>query len=99
MIIILQAITAMYILIYYILNKILSNIIRVSRNGVLTTGPQKVFPLSWISAEYPYLLAELKSIEEVRFFPLHAQPSLYDENKLFIESSIDVLAIGKPWEE
>jgi N-methylhydantoinase A/oxoprolinase/acetone carboxylase beta subunit len=51
------------------------SIIRVSRDGVLTTGPQKVFPLSWISAEYPYLLAELKRIEEARFFPLHAQPT------------------------
>jgi N-methylhydantoinase A/oxoprolinase/acetone carboxylase beta subunit len=51
------------------------SIIRVSKDGAITTGPQKVFPLSWISAEYPYLLAELKNIEAARFFPLHAQPT------------------------
>ena len=34
-----------------------------------------------------------------RYSSLYRQPSLYDENKLFIESGIDVLAIGKPWEE
>ncbi len=51
------------------------SIIRVSGEGLLSSGPQKVFPLSWISAEYPYLLDELKTIEASRFLPLTAQPT------------------------
>jgi N-methylhydantoinase A/oxoprolinase/acetone carboxylase beta subunit len=34
-----------------------------------------------------------------RYSSLSRQPNRYDENKLFIESVIEILAIGKPWGE
>jgi N-methylhydantoinase A/oxoprolinase/acetone carboxylase beta subunit len=34
-----------------------------------------------------------------RYSSISSQPSLYNENKLFIESVIDILAIGQPWED
>ncbi len=51
------------------------SIIRVSEDGVITTGPQKVFPLSWITSEYPYLADELNKVEYTRFSPIYAQPA------------------------
>ncbi|OPL10401.1 MAG: hypothetical protein AVO34_03410 [Firmicutes bacterium ML8_F2] len=38
------------------------SLIHVSKNAVLTVGPQRVFPLSWIAAQYPYLTDELEDI-------------------------------------
>lgn len=51
------------------------SVIRVSKNEVLTVGPQRVFPLAWVASEYPYLLTELHAIEQVRYFPLNSQPT------------------------
>ncbi|MEW5816962.1 MAG: hydantoinase/oxoprolinase family protein [Spirochaetota bacterium] len=49
--------------------------IQVSKDKVLTIGPQKVFPLSWITTEYPYLLGELDTIKNTHYFPLNSQPT------------------------
>ena len=51
------------------------SIIRASKDSVLTIGPQKVFPLAWITAEYPYLFDELTRLETSGFSPLYAQPT------------------------
>jgi N-methylhydantoinase A/oxoprolinase/acetone carboxylase beta subunit len=51
------------------------SIIRVSKDGVLTIGPQKVFPLSWIVSQHPFLLEELHTVERSAFSPLDAQPT------------------------
>lgn len=49
--------------------------IRLSKKGLLSVGPQKVFPLSWITHMYPHLLEELKKIVRVGFRPINAQPT------------------------
>jgi N-methylhydantoinase A/oxoprolinase/acetone carboxylase beta subunit len=51
------------------------SIIRVSRDGALTIGPQKVFPISWIVARHPHLLDELHAVRRSAFSPLDAQPT------------------------
>ncbi len=51
------------------------SLVQVSRGRVLSVGPQKVFPLSWSVAEYPYLLNELKALYDSGFSPLEAQPT------------------------
>ncbi|MFW5769493.1 MAG: hydantoinase/oxoprolinase family protein, partial [Spirochaetota bacterium] len=51
------------------------SLIGVSRDGILSVGPQKVFPLSWAAAEHPRLLAELVTVRETGFSPLEAQPT------------------------
>src|SRR6056297_1556378 len=38
--------------------------IQVSKDKVLSIGPQKVFPLSWIATKHSHLLAELRKIKE-----------------------------------
>jgi N-methylhydantoinase A/oxoprolinase/acetone carboxylase beta subunit len=51
------------------------SLIQVSKNGVLTIGPQRVFPLSWIASQYPYLADELERIEPVDYSMMDAQPT------------------------
>jgi N-methylhydantoinase A/oxoprolinase/acetone carboxylase beta subunit len=47
--------------------------IRVTKEGKVTVGPQKVFPLAWITHAYPHLLKELAEIAGSSYFPLFAQ--------------------------
>ena len=49
--------------------------IAVSKNRVLTVGPQKVYPLAWITSQYPYILDELKEILNKEYFPINSQPT------------------------
>lgn len=49
--------------------------IRLSKKGLLTIGPQKVFPLSWITSLYPHLLEELKKIHKNKYTPINSQPT------------------------
>lgn len=50
--------------------------IRISTNGVLSIGPQRVFPLCWIACKHPYLLGELEEInEDKKYFPVNSQPT------------------------
>jgi N-methylhydantoinase A/oxoprolinase/acetone carboxylase beta subunit len=49
--------------------------IQVSKEGILSIGPQRVFPLAWIVSEYPYLYEELKNIKDRDYFPLNSQPT------------------------
>jgi N-methylhydantoinase A/oxoprolinase/acetone carboxylase beta subunit len=49
--------------------------IRVSRDGALAIGPQKVFPLSWICSLHPHLLEELREVRDSGFDPVRAQPT------------------------
>lgn len=51
------------------------SLIQVSKNAVLTLGPQRVFPLSWIASQYPYLADELEGIEPVDYSMMDAQPT------------------------
>lgn len=51
------------------------SLIQVSKQGILSVGPQKVFPLSWSVAEHPYLLDELRAVYDSAFSPLDAQPT------------------------
>ncbi|MFW5855681.1 MAG: hydantoinase/oxoprolinase family protein, partial [Bacillota bacterium] len=48
--------------------------IQVDKAGQLSIGPQRVFPLSWIVDQHPYLKKELKNIKEKDYFPLNHQP-------------------------
>lgn len=43
------------------------SLIEVDRNGTLAIGPQRVFPLSWVASQYPYLTRELEEIREVDY--------------------------------
>ena len=49
--------------------------ISVSKNRILNIGPQKVYPLSWITSIYPYILNELKEILNKDYFPINSQPT------------------------
>lgn len=49
--------------------------IQISKEGLLTVGPQKVFPLSWLVSEHSHLLTELKDIHESNYYPLSSQPT------------------------
>lgn len=51
------------------------SLIQVSRNAVLKVGPQRVFPLSWIATQYPYLTDELKDIEPVDYATTDTHPA------------------------
>ncbi len=51
------------------------SIIKVSKQRVLSIGPQRVFPLSWVVSKYPHLYEELQEIYESKFFPLGSQPT------------------------
>lgn len=49
--------------------------IQVSKDRVLTIGPQKVFPLSWIVSKHNHLLKELSEIKDRNYYPLSSQPT------------------------
>ena len=51
------------------------SLVQVSRNAELSVGPQRVFPLSWIAAQYPYLVEELEEIRAVDYSSMDAQPT------------------------
>ena len=47
----------------------------VSKNQILTVGPQKVYPLSWINQIHPHILDELNVIHAENYFPISSQPT------------------------
>ena len=49
--------------------------IQVSKDQVLSIGPQKVFPLSWIVKKHGHLYHELSEIKNSNYFPLSSQPT------------------------
>ena len=51
------------------------SLVQVSKNAELSVGPQRVFPLSWIAAQYPYLIEELEEIRAVDYSSMDAQPT------------------------
>lgn len=51
------------------------SLIQVSKNAVLSIGPQRVFPLSWIAAQYPYLVQELEEIRPIDYSSMDTQPT------------------------
>ncbi len=51
------------------------SLIQVSKNAVLSIGPQRVFPLSWIAAQYPYLVEELEEIRPIDYASMDTQPT------------------------
>jgi len=51
------------------------SLVQVSRNSELSVGPQRVFPLSWIAAQHPYLVEELEEIRAVDYSSMDAQPT------------------------
>ncbi len=52
------------------------SLIQVSRHAVLSVGPQRVFPLSWIAAQYPYLTGELEDIKPYDYAAMNTQPNI-----------------------
>lgn len=51
------------------------SIVTVSKNRTLDVGPQKVYPIAWISDEYSHLINELKEIKSKNYFPISSQPT------------------------
>jgi len=51
------------------------SLIEVSRDAVLSIGPQRVFPLSWIASQYPYLTDELDAIDIIDYSLMDTQPT------------------------
>lgn len=51
------------------------SLIQVTRNAVMTIGPQRVFPLSWIATQYPYLNEELENIDPLDYATMDSQPA------------------------
>jgi len=51
------------------------SLVQVSRSAVLKVGPQRVFPLSWIATQYPYLNDELSSIEPSDYTTIDTHPA------------------------
>lgn len=51
------------------------SLISIAKNGELSIGPQRVFPLAWMVHRHPELLEDLKEIRESGFFPLDTQPT------------------------
>lgn len=51
------------------------SLIQVTKNAELFIGPQRVFPLSWIASQHPYLVDELASIEPVDYSSMDTQPT------------------------
>lgn len=43
------------------------SLISVDRSGVISIGPQRVFPLSWIASQYDHLVRELEEIREADY--------------------------------
>ncbi len=51
------------------------SLIQVSKQRVLSVGPQRVFPLSWVVNKYYFLYNELIDVYTNNFFPLSFQPA------------------------
>ncbi len=51
------------------------SLIQVSKNSLLSVGPQRVFPLSWIATGYPYLIDELEDIDPVDYLGMDTPPT------------------------
>lgn len=51
------------------------SLVQVTKNAELSVGPQRVFPLSWIASQYPYLTAELEGIKAVDYTSMDVQPT------------------------
>ena len=51
------------------------SLVQVSKNAELSVGPQRVFPLSWIASQYPYLVEELEDIRPVDYSSMDVQPT------------------------
>ncbi len=51
------------------------SLVQVSKSAVLSIGPQRVFPLSWIASQYPYLTGELEDIQTVDYSMMDTQPN------------------------
>ncbi len=51
------------------------SLIQVSKNAELSVGPQRVFPLSWIAAQYPYLTGELEAIQPIDYSSMDTHPA------------------------
>ncbi len=51
------------------------SLVQVSKNAVLSIGPQRVFPLSWIAAQYPYLVEELQEIRPIDYSSMDTHPA------------------------
>lgn len=49
--------------------------IQVSKDKIISIGPQKVFPLSWIVKKHSHLYQELSEIKESSYYPLSSQPT------------------------
>ncbi len=52
------------------------SLIHVSKGAALSIGPQRVFPLSWIVSQYPYLADELAAIEPSDYSSMDTQPTI-----------------------
>ncbi len=52
------------------------SLVQVSRHAELSIGPQRVFPLSWIASQYPYLTKELESIKPHDYVNMDTQPTI-----------------------
>lgn len=51
------------------------SLVQVSRNAQLSVGPQRVFPLSWIATQHPYLADELEEIDLIDYAAMDTQPT------------------------
>ena len=51
------------------------SLIQVSKNAVLSIGPQRVFPLCWIASQYSYLVKELEGIRPIDYSSMESQPA------------------------
>ncbi len=51
------------------------SLVQVSKNAELSVGPQRVFPLSWIASQHPYLIEELENIKPVDYSSMDTQPT------------------------
>lgn len=52
------------------------SLVQVSKSADLTVGPQRVFPLSWIASQYPYLVTELEEIRPLDYAMMDTQPTI-----------------------
>ncbi len=49
--------------------------IQISKDKIISIGPQKVFPLSWIVKKHSHLYQELSEIKDSNYYPLSSQPT------------------------
>ncbi len=52
------------------------SLIHVTEKGVMSVGPQRVFPLAWVASLYPYLADELAAIRESEYTLYQTPPSV-----------------------